>query len=87
VIDGADKLRNGAKVTVRDSTPAPVAAPTAASAPPTAGKTAPGAASTPPSAPTATPAAPSAAAPAPESAPVAGAPQRQGGSRRSRDAP
>jgi membrane fusion protein, multidrug efflux system len=66
VIDGADKLRNGAKVTVRESAAAPAAA--AAS-------------------PAATPAS---AASAPDGAPPAAAPggaPRQGGSRRSRDAP
>jgi multidrug efflux system membrane fusion protein len=82
VIDGADKLRNGAKVVVRDSAPAAAAAP---ALPP-----APTAAPAPTSAPAAAPALPSApiAAPEPASAPAAaaGGAQRRGG-RRSRDAP
>ena len=90
VIDGADKLRNGAKVVIRDSAPAasaPAAAPAAAAAPPPA----PTAMPAPLSAPAATVAPPSApaAAPAPTSPPAAvpGGAQRQGGSRRSRDSP
>jgi membrane fusion protein, multidrug efflux system len=77
VIDGADKLRNGAKVVVRDSAPATASAP--APAPSSAPASA--AAPDPPSA--------AAAPPSPTSAPAAagGGAQRQGGSRRSRDTP
>jgi multidrug efflux system membrane fusion protein len=74
VIDGADRLRNGAKVVIRDAAPGGAAAP-APSSPPSA-------AAAPPSAP--------AAAPAPPSEPAAaagGAQRRGGGSRRSRDTP
>jgi multidrug efflux system membrane fusion protein len=95
VIDGADKLRNGAKVIVRDSRAVATAAPGAAIAPasPPAAATAPAAPSDPTAAatpsPTAAPpadpgAAPSAAAP-PSAVP--GGAQRQGGSKRSRNAP
>jgi membrane fusion protein, multidrug efflux system len=73
VIDGADRLRNGAKVVIRAG-PAGAAA-SASSSPPSA-------AATPPSAPGAAPAPPS------EPAAAAGAAQRRGaGSRRSRDTP
>jgi multidrug efflux system membrane fusion protein len=91
VIDGADRLRNGAKVVIRDG-PAGVAAaapsspPSSAAAPPSA----PGAAAAPSSPPSSAAAPPSAprAAPAPPSEPAAGAAQRRGGgSRRSRDTP
>src|SRR5580700_8933416 len=71
VIDGADRLRNGAKVVIRDAPPGAAAAalsspPSAAAAPPSA----PGAAPTPPSEPAA-----------------GAAQRRGGGSRRSRDTP
>jgi membrane fusion protein, multidrug efflux system len=94
VIDGADKLRNGAKVVVRDSSsggtaaassppsaPTPAVAAAPLSAPAAATAPAPAAATAPPSAPAdaTAPASPPAAAP--------GGAQRQGGSRRSRDVP
>ena len=77
VVDGADRLRNGAKVTVRQSGPAAAAAPITPA---------------PVSAPAAAvPAlAPPSAAPAPEGTPPAAAPggePRQRGPRRSRDTP
>jgi multidrug efflux system membrane fusion protein len=78
VVDGADRLRNGAKVTVRQSAPAAAAAPISpapASAPATAAPES---------------AAPPSAAPAPGEAPPAAAPvgePRQRGARRSRDTP
>jgi membrane fusion protein, multidrug efflux system len=88
VIDGADKLRNGAKVVVRDSPAVASSAPpqaAAAAAPATAsdptGAATPSSAAAPPAAPGAEP---SAAAP-PAVAP--GGTQRQGGSKRSRNAP
>jgi multidrug efflux system membrane fusion protein len=71
VIDGADRLRNGAKVAIRDG-PAGVAA-AALSSPPSA-------AAAPPSAPGAAPAPPSEPA-------AGAAQRRGGGSRRSRDTP
>ncbi len=85
VIDGADKLRNGAKVVVRDAQGGPAGAGRPAGSqggtPAPAGATLPAASAT-PAAPT-TPAAPGA------TAPPAGRPDgaAQGGSRRSRSAP
>jgi multidrug efflux system membrane fusion protein len=73
VIDGADKLRNGAKVVVRDSAPATAPAPGLPSA--SAAASEPPSAAAPPSSPTSAPAA------------AGGGAQRQGGSRRSRDTP
>ncbi len=73
VIDGADRLRNGAKVVIRDGPPGAAAA--ASSSPPSA-------AATPPSAPEAAPPPPSEPAAA-----AGGAQRRGGGSRRSRDTP
>jgi membrane fusion protein, multidrug efflux system len=83
VVDGADKLRNGAKVTVRQSAPAGAAAPIspAPGSAPAAGAPA---SAAPPSA------APPSAAPALEGTPPAAAPggePRQRGSRRSRETP
>jgi multidrug efflux system membrane fusion protein len=88
VVDGADKLRNGAKVTVRQSAPAGAAAPIspAPGSAPAAG--APASAAPPSAAPPS--AAPPSAAPAPEGTPPAAAPggePRQRGSRRSRETP
>jgi membrane fusion protein, multidrug efflux system len=73
VIDGADRLRNGAKVVIRDG---PAGAAASPSSPP------PFAAATPPSAPEAAPAPPSEPAAA-----AGGAQRRGGGARRSRDTP
>jgi membrane fusion protein, multidrug efflux system len=83
VVDGADKLRNGAKVTVRQSAPAGAAAPIspAPGSAPAAGAPA---SAAPPSA------APPSAAPALEGTPPAAAPggePRQRGSRHSRETP
>jgi multidrug efflux system membrane fusion protein len=82
VIDGADKLRNGAKVVVRDSPPATASAPAPAPAPSSASAAAP----EPPSA-AAAPSSPITSSPTSAPAAAAGGAQRQGGSRRSRDAP
>jgi multidrug efflux system membrane fusion protein len=73
VIDGADRLRNGAKVVIRDGPPGAAAA--ASSSPPSAAAMAPSA----PEAALAPPSEPAAAA--------GGAQRRGGGSRRSRDTP
>jgi multidrug efflux system membrane fusion protein len=83
VVDGADKLRNGAKVTVRQSAPAGAAAPIspAPGSAPAAGAPASAAPAS---------AAPPSAATAPEGTPPAAAPggePRQRGSRRSRETP
>jgi multidrug efflux system membrane fusion protein len=90
VIDGADKLRNGAKVIVRDSAPTAATAPTSparASAPAPASEATRASEAPPPAAPATGAAAPEGT---PEGTPPAaargGAP-RQGGSRRSRDTP